>query len=155
MQNANGKCNRLSVKPFIATALLFLGRTRAGSLAALLSAILSYCLSVCPALCISSCRSAWRFDILLTLWKTSVLITKLKSRSVFLSVCLSVYLSVCMYVCRFVFLSFWHLVDILNNFNVRNSQANADVSYHTLAKQKAGHVIALRLTEAPSSTQLN
>ena len=68
--------------------------TRAGSLAALLSAILSFCLSVtlsvCPALCIPSCLSDWHFDILLTSWKTFVLITKLKSQSVFLSVCLSV-----------------------------------------------------------------
>ena len=70
----------------------------------LLSFCLSVTLSVCLALCISSCLSDWRFDILLTFWKTFVLISKLKS------------LSVCPSICRSVFLSFWHPVDILNNF---------------------------------------
>ena len=66
--------------------------------------ILSLCHSVCPALCISSFLSDWRFDILLTFWKTFVLITKLKSLSVFLSVCLSVRLS---FYLSDILLTFW------------------------------------------------
>ena len=55
-------------------------------------------------------------DILFTFLTTFVLITKLKSVSVFLSV----FLSVCLSVCLSMFLSFWHPVDILNNFYFDN-----------------------------------
>ena len=66
--------------------------------------ILSLCHSVCLAHCISSCLSDWLFDILWTLWTTFVLITKLKSLSVFLSVCLTVGLS---FYLSDILLTFW------------------------------------------------
>ena len=75
----------------------------------------SFCLSVCLSVCWPVFLSFWYpvvsvylSDILLTFLATFVLITKLKSLSVWLSVCLSV--------CRPVLLSFWHPVDILNKF---------------------------------------
>ena len=92
---------------------------------------LSFCLSVNLSVCRPVFLSFWYpvvsvylSDILLTFLATFVLITKLKSLSVFyLSFCLSVSLSVCLSACVSVFLtscclclSFWHPVDILSNF---------------------------------------
>ena len=75
-------------------------------------------LSVCLlSVCLSVSLSFYLSDIPLTFWTTFILITKLKSLSVlYLSFCQSVCLSVCLSVCISVFLSFWHPVDILNNF---------------------------------------
>ena len=78
-------------------------------------ALLPYCHSVSLSLCLSGAiyifLSDWISDILLTVWTTFVLITKLKSRSVFyLSVCLSVSLS--FYVSIFL-TSRWHSEQLL------------------------------------------
>ena len=71
---------------------------------------LSVCQSVCLSVRLSVSLSFYLSDILLllTFWTTFVLTPKLKSGSVFLSVCQSVF--------RHIFLTFWHPVDILNNF---------------------------------------
>ena len=79
-----------------------------------LSVFLSFCLTVR----LSVGMAFYLSDILLTFWTTSVLITKLKtwkSHYVCNSVCLPGALSIFLHVCLSD-LTFWHPVNILNNF---------------------------------------